>query len=322
AARGHGRQPSLRRRLPAAARGREPLSGAGARARPRRAPRAARRRLPGGRGDDAVLLAPLAHRCRRRGPGALRGGAAGARRARARARLTRRSPSRKAGYRGSVRVLFFVDRPGVLRQYASLVAELADRGHDVHLALRSEADEDQRPQVERLVGASPRVTAGPAPARPEDDGWRAVAWTVRALGDLARYAHPRYADAPALRARVRDKVVRRLERADDLGPLGRRLAPRVARRLAADDAALAERVIRLARRAERAIPSSPAIDAYLRAHRPDVVLVTSVVKVASPQVEFLKSARRLGIPAASCVASWDNLTNKGLLKWTPERVFV
>src|SRR5581483_4142090 len=115
---------------------------------------------------------------------------------------------------------------GVLRQYASLVAELAERGHHVHLALRSEADEDQRPQVERLVGASPHVTAGPAPARPEDDGWRVVAWTVRALGDLARYAGPRYADAPALRARVRDKVVRRLERADDLGPLGGRVAPR------------------------------------------------------------------------------------------------
>jgi hypothetical protein len=221
-----------------------------------------------------------------------------------------------------VRVLFFVDRPGVLRQYASLVTELAERGHDVHLALRSEADEDQRPQVERLVGPSPHVTAGPAPARPEDDGWRALAGTVRALGDLARYAHPRYAEAPALRARVRDKVGRRLARADDLGPLTRRLAPRLAGRLAADDAALADRVIRLARRAEHAIPSSPAIDSYLREQAPDVVLVTSVVKVASPQVEFLKSARRLGIPAGSCVASWDNLTNKGLLKWTPERVFV
>ena len=55
----------------------------------------------------------------------------------------------------SVRVLFFVDRPGVLRQFASLVTELAARGHDVHLALRSEPDEDQQPQVERLVGASP-----------------------------------------------------------------------------------------------------------------------------------------------------------------------
>jgi hypothetical protein len=221
-----------------------------------------------------------------------------------------------------VRVLFFVDRPGVLRQYASLVSELAERGHDVHLALRSEPDEDQRPQVERLVGASPHVTSGPAPARDERDRWRAVAWTVRALGDLARYAHQRYADAPALRARVTNKVVRRLERSNDLEPLGRRLAVRVARRLAAQDAALAERVIRAATDAERAIPSSPAIDRYIREQEPDVVLATSVVKLASPQVEFLKSARRLGIPAATCVASWDNLTNKGLLKWTPERVFV
>ena len=39
-------------------------------------------------------------------------------------------------------------------------------------------------------------------------------------------------------------------------------------------------------------------------------------------MEFLKSARALGIPAATLVASWDNLTNKGLLKWQPEQVFV
>jgi hypothetical protein len=36
----------------------------------------------------------------------------------------------------------------------------------------------------------------------------------------------------------------------------------------------------------------------------------------------MKSARRLGIPAATCVASWDNLTSKGLLRFVPERVFV
>ena len=112
-----------------------------------------------------------------------------------------------------MRVLFFVDRPGVLRQFASLVTELAARGHDVHLALRSEPDEDQQPQVERLVGASPHVTSGPAPARDRRDGWRPVAWAVRALGDLARYAQPRYANAPMLRARVTGKVVRRFERA-------------------------------------------------------------------------------------------------------------
>ena len=122
-----------------------------------------------------------------------------------------------------MRVLFFVDRPGVLRQFASLVTELAARGHDVHLALRSEPDEDQQPQVERLVGASPHITSGPAPARDQRDGWRPVAWAVRALGDLARYAQPRYADAPTLRARVTGKVVRRFERATELEPVGRRL---------------------------------------------------------------------------------------------------
>jgi hypothetical protein len=222
-----------------------------------------------------------------------------------------------------VRVLFFVDRPGVLRQFASLVAELGARGHDVHLALRSEPDEDQQPQVDRLVGASAHVTAGPTPARDRGDGWRPVAWAVRALGDLARYAHPRYEHAPTLRARVTIKVVGRLERSHELEPVGRRLALRTARRLAAGtNAALADRVIRTVRRFERAIPSSPAIDRYLREQAPDVVLATSVTKLASPQVEFLKSARALGIPAGTCVASWDNLTNKGLLKWEPERVFV
>src|SRR5581483_6437361 len=77
-----------------------------------------------------------------------------------------------------------------------------------------------------------------------------------------------------------------------------------------------------AARLERAIPTSPEIDRFVREHAPDVVLATPVVNRASTQVEFLKSARRLGIPAATLVASWDNLTNKGLLKWAPERVFV
>jgi hypothetical protein len=221
-----------------------------------------------------------------------------------------------------VRVLFFVDRPGVLRQFASLVEELAARGHDVHLALRSEPDEDQQPQVERLVGASPHVTSGPAPARGQGDGWRPVAWAVRALADLARYAHPRYAHSPTLRARVTKKVVRRLERASELEPAARGLALRLARRLVAGDFQLAESVIRTTAKLERAIPSSAEIDRYVRDRAPDVVLATSVVKLASPQVEFLKSARTLGIPAATLVASWDNLTNKGLLKWQPEQVFV
>jgi hypothetical protein len=73
---------------------------------------------------------------------------------------------------------------------------------------------------------------------------------------------------------------------------------------------------------ERAIPTAPEIDDYLRRQRPDVVLVTPVVEFASTQVEYLKSARRSAIPTGVCVASWDNLTGKGLIRVLPDRVFV
>jgi hypothetical protein len=47
-----------------------------------------------------------------------------------------------------------------------------------------------------------------------------------------------------------------------------------------------------------------------------------VIEFASSQVEYLKAARALGIRTGICVASWDNLTGKGLLRFVPDRVFV
>jgi hypothetical protein len=42
----------------------------------------------------------------------------------------------------------------------------------------------------------------------------------------------------------------------------------------------------------------------------------------SEEIDLLKSARRLRIPTGICVGSWDKLTNKGMIKFVPERVFV
>jgi hypothetical protein len=221
-----------------------------------------------------------------------------------------------------LRVLFFVDRWGFLRPYTSLIAELCARGHTVHLAFGS-LPEGEVGLVERVVRSSPRVTYDIAPERHPHDGWRSVAWLVRALADLARYTHPRYERAPVLRRRMTKKVLRNLTKPAGLEPLGHRLGRRLARRLSSTvDSRLSAKVIRAAARLEQAIPTSDAIDRYIREQAPDVVLLTPAVKVASSQVEFLKSARRLGIPAGIAVASWDNLTNKGLLKFAPERVFV
>jgi hypothetical protein len=217
-----------------------------------------------------------------------------------------------------LRVLFFAGGPRFyMRQFSSLVAELAERGHEVHVAFqptKGELADDAR---------QAGVTHGFAPARPESDGWRPIAWLVRGLADVARYAHPRFQRAPLLRERMQTKITKELRKSDEFEPLARRWALRTAERLAAGpDAAFSERVIRRLARVEQAIPTSPVIDDYIREHRPDVVVATPVVNRASTQVEFLKSARRLGIPSATLVASWDNLTNKGLLKWVPERVFV
>jgi hypothetical protein len=220
--------------------------------------------------------------------------------------------------RRRLRVLFFAGGPRFyMRQFSSLVTELAARGHEVHVAFqptKGELEESAR---------QPGVTHGFAPGRADSDGWRSVAWLVRGLGDLARYAHPRYARAPELRERMTVKIGGQLRKSNEFEPVVRRLALRLVRRLSAGpDAKLSERVIRRAARLEQAIPTSPEIDRWIADRAPDVVLATPVVNRASTQVEFLKSARRLGIPAATLVASWDNLTNKGLLKWAPERVFV
>jgi hypothetical protein len=222
-----------------------------------------------------------------------------------------------------LRILFSIYRPGTLRQYASLVALLAERGHEVRLAFPRPPVNHECEVVESVVGASPRVSSHISPRRDPHDGWGSVAWLVRALGDLARFSHPRYDGAPALRRRMAKLVGRRLREPDSFEPVGRLLAERLVRRLrTTSDAALSERVVRLAARLEDAIPTSPGIDAFVRDHAPDVVLATPLVKYASTQVEILKSARAAGVPTGICVASWDNLTNKGLLKFRPDRVFV
>ena len=201
--------------------------------------------------------------------------------------------------------------------YASLVSELSERGHEVHLAF-----ELKKRRLPRTP-PPPGVTYGFAPERGKFNGWRSIAWLVRALGDLARYTHPRYEGAPALRKRIRKTVMARLEKPSQFEPFARSLALRVARRLVGTtDAELSERVISATARLESAIPTSRRIDRYIRKLRPDVVLVSPVVKLGSNQIDYLKSARRLRIPAAACVASWDNLTSKGLLRFVPDRVFV
>jgi hypothetical protein len=140
------------------------------------------------------------------------------------------------------------------------------------------------------------------------DRWTPFARAVRGTFDFVRYLHPRLADAPALRARMKRKVLPTwmawLDRIHSLDT--RRLA----------------RVFRILSRLESAIPVSERITRFLTTHRPDAVIVSPLVDAASDQVDMVRAAQSMGIPAVAAIASWDNLTNKGHLRVTPDLVTV
>lgn len=208
-----------------------------------------------------------------------------------------------------MRVLFFLRHGGYVRNFESVLGELAGRGHDVHCLLGKSSLrwlEGRTPPIVPLAERHETLTYGAAPdARHE---LSRVANGVRGVLDWLRYLRPEYANAPKLRRRVEDRV-----------PVPVRQALLAAGAATPEGNARLRRVLGVV---ERGLPWAPSIDAAIAEHRPDVVCVTPLVDLGSAQVDVLRAARAQGIPAVLCVASWDNLTNKGLIRGEPDMVTV
>jgi hypothetical protein len=131
--------------------------------------------------------------------------------------------------------------------------------------------------------------------------------------DLSRYADPRYKNADLLR----DRVVEKFEALPV--PASTRLAHRL---LSLDGGRSRAMFQRAAVRLDSAIPLTENIIDTLERTQPDCLIVTPLVDVGSRQVDAVRHAQALGIPVGVAVASWDNLTNKGLMRCQPDRVFV
>jgi len=196
-----------------------------------------------------------------------------------------------------MRILFCLRSTVYARNFESTLRMLAERGHDVHIvAERHWADSDDL--VRRLCDGYPAIRYSEPPIVPFN-AWSFFGSELRAGMDYLRYLGPDFEGAPKLRVRAERNappfVLSLLKRPGMNTPPGRRLLGRMLATL------------------DRAVPHHPDIEQFVRACAPDLLLVTPLVEPGSPQSEYVRAARALGIPTGLCVYSWDNLTNKGLI---------
>ena len=203
-----------------------------------------------------------------------------------------------------MRILFLGWRYTYFRNFESVLYELASRGHDVHLAVE---EDEGRPLIDGLLARFPNVTHGVAPSRANDD-WSWAATRLRFGLEYLRYQHRMFDDTPKILARSRERT-----------PGGFVALGDAIRRYARWARVPSSAVVRWL---ERSVPDDPAIRGFLEAQRPDAVLITPLITLGSAQIDYLRTARSLGIPTALCVWSWDHLSSKALIREAPDRVFV
>lgn len=209
-------------------------------------------------------------------------------------------------------ILFVMLHPGYVRNYESLIRYLVNKGHHVHVGLNTVSKQSDDRQLEGLKNELGKDSFSfdkcPKPYGP----YMRFARSVRVMQDIIRYFDPRYDTAPRLKERI---LSNERKRSWIIGALIKHMPkPR------SNTDVL--RWIRFLAHVENATPTSSRVTEYIRRNAPDVLLVTPIVNYGSDQVDFVKSAKLLNIPVGVCVASWDNLTNKGLIRVDADRIYV
>jgi hypothetical protein len=200
-----------------------------------------------------------------------------------------------------VKILFVARHFTYFRNFDSVIESLAAAGHHVHLAADRDDAQGGRALVDGLAARHATVTVGDTPIR--DWGrYRRVASALRLGLDYLRYSDPRFAAMPKIRQRAYDRTpafVLALARLP-----GRRLVERALECL------------------EEAVPRQVGVDVFIRNQRPDLLLITPLIELGSPQLDYVRAARRLGVKSALCVWSWDHLSSKALIRVVPDAVLV
>jgi predicted glycosyltransferase len=203
-----------------------------------------------------------------------------------------------------LRILFSVRKPSNVRHYEPVLRALAARGHEVELVREHLGDFDWPPFVLALADACPRIRLGTMPTAAKTHWWE-LATRFRRARFYLRFFGPAYRNTPALLARARKRAPRPAVRiAEIFGERGRRF------------------LVGLLDMLEQSTRSAAIYHDYLREHRPDVVVLTPLVVLKTAQLDLARAAMELGIRNIFAVASWDHLSSKGELNFSPQQVMV
>jgi hypothetical protein len=201
-----------------------------------------------------------------------------------------------------VKVLFVLGATSRIRNFRESILALADQGHTFQLAGRPRGGVfGLPPDIEH-----PRVTGRVNPTE-RSDAWREFVDLLRGARDYVRYFDPRYGHATRLRQRAYEIAPTEFVLYCEQHPWIKRHWKTVGRALSF---------------CEDLIPTDRGFEAFVREETPDLMLVTPLVTFESYQTDYVKVAHELGIPTVFIPFSWDNLTNKGLVRVQPDRVFV
>lgn len=224
-----------------------------------------------------------------------------------------------------MRILVQVTVTTMLRHFTDVMLALADRGHTIRVA-SSDQKGDLPPPL--ALKHHPRISFTTCPGRRADE-WAERTFELRAMRDYLRYLEPPFTHATKLRSRALRKTVKAVSDGAHAHLVAR--CPSCDTKLADDELVrmlfqqyptAAETLSERLALVENTIPSDRGIETFLRDERPDVMLITPLIKVGSHQVEYVKSAKALGLPVGFPVFSWDNLSTKGLIHVLPDRMYV
>jgi hypothetical protein len=191
--------------------------------------------------------------------------------------------------------------------YENVIVALARAGVRVTVRYRNDKGLTARAYTETLSRRGCSVSVRALPRLWSEHG-DLLALRLRLLANLLRLYQPQYRrpGAALLEARLEKAAPGPRRWATRLGQMG---------------SVVSSLAIRLATRTDRVLPPSGPARALIDSERPDAVVAVDVDRVPE-LVDVLKAAAGEKVPTAIWIQSWDNLTSKGLLHFTPDQIFV